>query len=185
MLIQALIALSLSSPPAHRGWSENHPVAIGTRASGWIGDYAAPGVGGHLKIQPFEWIGVEAFADNFAMTAEDTVRHDHVIGFSLYLPSLIGDRSFFISPTLGTCVDFRFVHPLEGDRPATRDILFGIHGGLMSELFVWRGLAVELNATVYAYLGHDTGTERWTSRISNHLEVSWNGLFLGSVNYWF
>jgi hypothetical protein len=98
---------------------------------------------------------------------------------------LIGDQRFFISPTLGSCVDFRFVRPLDGDRPATRDILFGVHGGLMAELYVWHGFAVELDATAYAYIGHDTGAERWTSRISNHLEVSWNGLFLASINYWF
>jgi hypothetical protein len=185
MWIPTVVALSMLSYSARNGWSENHPIAIGTRASGWIGDYAAPGVGGHLKIRPFEWIGVETFADNFAMSVGDAVRHDHVIGFSLFLPSLIGDRRFFVSPTLGSCVDFRFVRPLEGDRPATRDILFGVHGGLMAELFVWHGFAVELDATVYAYLGHDTGTERWTSRISNHLEVSWNGLFLAGINYWF
>ena len=185
MLIQTIVALSLASYSSRNGWSEDHPIAIGTRASGWIGGYAAPGVGGHLKIRPFEWVGVETFADNFAMKVGEDVRHDHVIGFSLFFPSLIGDRRFFVSPTLGSCVDFRFHEPLDGDRPKTRDILFGIHGGLMSELFVWHGFAVELDATVYAYIGHDTGTERWTSRISNTLEVSWNGLFLASLNYWF
>ncbi len=184
MLIQTLVALSLLSPTARRGWSADHPIAMGTRASGWVGDYSAPGLGGHLKIRPFEWIGVETFADNFAMVQQETVRHDHVIGFSLYLPSLIGTQTFFVSPTLGSCVDFRFEHPLD-DRPKTRDILFGIHGGLMAEVFIWHGFALELDATVYGYIGHDTGTERWTSRISNHLEVSWNGLFLGSINYWF
>jgi hypothetical protein len=186
MLIETVaVALSLLSSSAREGWSPNHPIALGSRASGWVGDYSAPGIGGHLKIRPFEWIGVEAFADNFALKSEDTFRHDHVIGFSLYLPSLIGNNSFFVSPTLGSCVDFRFEHPLEGDRPAARDILFGVHAGVMAEWFVWQGFALEANATVYGYLGHDTGTERWTSRISNHLEVSWNGLFLASVNYWF
>ncbi len=185
MLIPTLVALTMLSPAARKGWAENHPIALGSRASGWVGDYSAPGLGGHLKIRPFEWVGVEAFADNFAMSAHDTFRHDHVIGFSLFFPSLLGSRSFFVSPTLGSCVDFKFLHPLDGERPKTRDILFGVHGGLMSELFLWHGFAIELDATVYAYIGHDTGTERWTSRISNNFEVSWNGLFLGSINYWF
>src|SRR5688572_12090498 len=171
MLIQTLVAISLLSYSSRKGWSEDHPIAIGTRASGWIGDYAAPGVGGHLKIRPFEWVGVETFSDNYVMTHAGSLRHAHVIGFSLFFPSLIGSRSFFLSPPLGSCVDFRFVHPDDGG-PRARDVVFGIHGGLMAELFVWNGFAVELDAIVYAYIGHDTGTERWTSRISNHLEVS-------------
>jgi hypothetical protein len=178
-----LLLASLTS--ATSAQAEFSPVALGTRASGWFGGYSAPGLGGHIKLRPFEWVGVEAFLDNFAMTQEEAIRHDHVIGFSLFFPSLLGNRSFYVSPTLGTCVDFRFAHPTEGDQPATKDILFGLHGGLMAELFVWRGIALELNATVYAYLGHETELERWTSRISNDLQITWNGLLVGTLNYWF
>lgn len=187
LTLTATSALAQTTATGRRsGWSENHPVALGPRVSAWVGgDYSAPGVGGHLKLRPFDWVGVEAFSDNFALMEGDVVRHDHVIGFSLYFPSLLGSNRWFVSPTLGTCVDFRFAHNLNGDNPATKDILFGLHGGLMAELFVWHGFAVELDATVYAYLGHDTGVERWTSRISNDLEVTWNGLLLGSINYWF
>jgi hypothetical protein len=168
-----------------RGWADNHPIAIGARASGWFGGYNAPGVGGHLQMRPFEWVGVETFADSFAMGSAEAVRHDHVIGFGLYFPTLIGTRSFFVSPALGTCVDFRFQHDLASDRPAARDILFGIHAGAMAELYVWHGFAVELSAKAYAYIGHDSGHDRWTTRISNNLELTWQGQLLGGINYYF
>ena len=166
-------------------WSAEHPFGLGGRASSWVGPYFAPSVGGHLKFRPWDFIGVEAFNDNFVRLQDGAWRHDHVIGFSLYAPSLIAGRSWFVAPSLGTCVDFRFAHPSETDAPSASDVLFGIHGGLMAELFVENGFSFELNATYYAYLGHEADVERWSASLSNDLQLSGVGLITAGVNYYF
>ncbi len=165
-------------------WSADHPIAIGTRASGWFGDYFAPGLGGHIKIRPWSWLGVELFSDNFARPQDGVWRHDHVIGFSAYLPAILAGDDWFIGPSLGACVDFRFAHP-EGETPSTSDILFGVHGGLMAELFLANGFSMQMNATVYAYIGHETEFERWSAQISNELQVAPQGLVTAGLNYYF
>lgn len=162
-----------------------HGVAIGVRGSGWVGPYAAPGLGGHIKVRPWEALGIELFSDNFAMRQEDAWRHDHVIGFSLYAPSLITGEEWFLAPTFGACVDFRFAHPDQAEAPSTSDILFGLHAGAMLEVFLLEDFAFEANGTVYSYLGHETGLERWSARVSNELGVSWVGLVTAGFNYWF
>ena len=107
-----------------------------------------------------------------------------MIGFSTYLPSLIGGESWFLAPSLGACVDFRFAHP-EGEAPSTSDILFGVHGGLMSEFFLANGFSAQVNLTVYAYIGHETSIERWSAQISNELGVAPQGLATVGLNYYF
>lgn len=183
--IGALMLISSSATAMEVRAPIDHEVGLGTRAGSWIGTYAAPGVGGHLKLRLFEDIGIEAFSDNFARIQDHAWRHDHVIGFSLYAPSLIAGDSWFIAPTLGTCVDFRFAHPIDSDAPSTSDILFGVHGGLMAEAFVGYGFSFEATATMYAYIGHESDVQRWSAEISNELGVTPLGLVLASVNYYF
>lgn len=155
---------------------------MGGRAASWVGSYVAPGVGGHLKVRPWRTFGLELFSDNFLRPQEGALRHDHVIGFSGYFPSLFGSDRFFVAPTAGACVDFRFAHPSAEDAPSVSDVLFGVHGGLMAELFLPHGFSLELDATITTYLGHDSGVDRWSAVLSNDLKVSAIGLALFSVN---
>ena len=178
-------AAAAPAAEAVSGWDPGATLAIGTRAGAWMGPYAAPGAGGHLKLRPWSWIGVELFSDNFAWRQQGAWRHDHVIGFGLYAPSLVAGRGWFVAPTLGACVDFRFAHPEQAQAPGTSDILFGVHGGLMAEVFVLEGFSFEASASVYGYVGHETGLERWSARVSNRLDASGIALVTGGVNYWF
>jgi hypothetical protein len=166
------------------GWSPDHPVAVGTRAAGWLGEYNAPGLGGQIKIRPVEEVGLSLYNDNFIRPQDDALRRDHVIGFSVYAPSLIGNERHFIAPELGACVDFRYVNPLD-DRPSVSDVLFGAHLGVMAEVWVFKGLSLEMNANVTEYVGHDTGLARWSARVSRELTVSTVGQVTASANYYF
>lgn len=186
LLLLCLLAPSAALADESRGaFSLDHPFALGGRVSSWMGGYFAPSLGGHIKLRPWEWVGVEAFSDNFLRVQDDAWRHDHVIGFSLYAPSLIGNDVWYVAPSFGMCVDFRFAHPTEGDRPSVSDILFGVHGGLMFERFVAWGFSVQANATLYAYLGHESSVERWSATLSNDLHVTPIGLVTAGVNYYF
>jgi hypothetical protein len=188
LLTLLLAGPAAAAPPAAEavsGWDPDTTLAIGTRAGAWVGPYAAPGAGGHIKLRPWSWVGVELFSDNFAWRQEDAWRHDHVIGFSLFAPSLVAGRGWYVAPTFGACVDFRFAHPDQAQAPGTSDILFGVHGGAMAEVFVLEGFAFEVNAALYGYVGHETGLERWSARVSNALGGSAVGLLTAGVNYWF
>jgi hypothetical protein len=165
-------------------WSPDHPIAIGGRVSSWVGDYFAPSLGGHLKLRPWAALGIEAFNDNFVMLQDQAWRHDHVIGFSAYAPSLITGTAWFLAPSAGMCVDFRFAHPTRSDAPSSSDILFGVHGGLMFELFVDYGFSFQANATVTGYLGHESGVSRWSATLSNELHVTPIGLITAGLNYY-
>ncbi|MCB9651804.1 MAG: hypothetical protein H6730_35185 [Deltaproteobacteria bacterium] len=190
----ALPLILLSSTAAHAatpateavaGWDPDTTLAIGARATAWVGPYAAPGAGGHIKLRPWSWVGVELFSDNFAWRQAEAWRHDHVIGFGLYAPSLVAGSGWFVAPTLGACVDFRFAHPDQVGAPGTSDILFGVHGGAMAEIFLLEGFAFELNAEMFGYLGHQTGLQSWSARVSNQLGTSAVGQLTAGVNYWF
>lgn len=178
-------AVAAPAGQAVSGWDPAHKVALGARASSWVGPYSAPGAGGQIKLRPWQALGVELFSDNFAWRQSEAWRHDHVIGFSLYLPTLVAGEGWFLAPSGGACVDFRFAHPDRAGAPGTSDVLFGVHGGLMLEVFLLEGFSAQLNATGYAYLGHQTGVQGWSARVSNQLSTSGVGLVTGGLNYWF
>jgi len=167
------------------GWHPDHPVAIGTRTAGWVGPYSAPGLGGQVKIRPVDWAGVSFFLDNFFRPQDDALRRDHVIGFSVFAPAILGNEKHYIAPALGACVDFRTVHPLEGDAPSVSDVLFGAHVGAMAEVWLYKGLTLEMNAAVYEYVGHDTSLAAWSATVSRELAFTTVGQLTASANYYF
>ncbi len=165
------------------------PIAIGTRAGVWTGPYSAPAVGGHIKIAASEKVGLEGFADHTLLVRDAVARHDHILGFHAYTPALIGNERWFLSPTIGACVDFRIDSPI-GDRatrpPSTTDVLFGAHAGGIAEVALGRGWSLESTATGFLYMGNASGTApdgSWTGSVSNQLKTSAVAQVLGSVNY--
>lgn len=148
-----------------------HPVALGARTSAWAGSYAAPGLGGHLKIRPWEAFGLDLFSDNFLILQGDSLRHDHVIGFSGYFPTLLAGETWFIAPTGGLCVDFRFAHARGREAPSASAILFGAHAGAMAEVFLEHGFSFQANASGYAYLGHDVEVAGWSATVTEAMSV--------------
>lgn len=168
------------------GWHPDHPVALGSRTAAWVGAYGAPSIGGHIKIRPVEWIGVEAFSDNFVWMQSESLRRDHVIGFSVYAPSLLGDEKRFIAPMLGASLDFRFANDVEGEREADDDILAGAHVGLMAEVFLFKGLSLELTGHLAGYVGQQASLDHWADDGAGHeLAFATVGQATATANYYF
>jgi hypothetical protein len=175
LLLAALAAppdvASTTGGPRPDEWSPRHPVALGVRGLVWGGEYVAPGFGGHLRIRPFRRFGVELFADHTHRRLDATWLHDNVIGFHAFVP-LLGARRFYVAPTLGACVDFRV---LTGEGPTVTDLRFAPHVGAQAELQLVDGVALELGATFYAYLGNDAALDGWTATTSPGLAFSPTG----------
>jgi hypothetical protein len=165
------------------------PIALGSRAGVWTGPYSAPMVGGHIKIAASEKVGLEGFSDHTLLVRDGVARHDHILGFHAYTPALLGAERWFVSPTIGACVDFRIDSPT-GDRasraPSTTDVLFGTHAGGMAEIALGRGWSLETTATGFLYFGNATGPDEggaWRAGASNQLKTSAVAQVLGSINY--
>ena len=188
MLLSTLTAAAPTTQSAARaGYSPEHPVALGTRTALWQAGYSAPGLGGHIKFQPKHKFGVEGFWNSFARPIDAVLRHDHVIGFHLYSP-LIGNTRRSLSPTFGTCVDFRYASPIgekKGQAPTAADIRFGVHAGLMAEAYLWGGFAIEASASAFGYWGNDAGVDGWSAVADNRLNFSPVGQFSAGLNYYF
>ncbi len=163
------------------GWRVERPVSIGARGGVWGSDYTAGGVGGHLKIRPHRYLGWEGYADNFLRLSNDLALHDHVLGFSFFSP-LVGNARWFVGPSAGLCVDFRFADPLGTEAPTASDVLFGAHGGAMAEVYLVRSLSLELAGTVTRYVGNDVQVDGWTARAGNGLSGSTAGQVMAAVN---
>ena len=170
---------------SHRvGWSRQHPVALGVRGGVWMGEWAAPGIGGHIKVRPFKRFGIELFADNYLMVEHKTAWHNHVIGFSLYTPIVARER-WNLSPTLGMCADFAFATPVGRQASGLADIRFGVHGGALFEVFVGHGFSVQAQATLYAYFGNYGQQEGWSAFGSDQLSVRPVGQLTAAASYYF
>ena len=160
-------------------WSKEHPLSVGSRLGMWRNGYTAPGFGGHAKVRPVRYLGVEGFWDNFVAFNDDVLLHDHIIGFSIFSP-LLGNERGFLGPTAGLCVDFRFADPMGTEAPTASDVQFGAHAGLMSEIYIRSGISLELTAMGTRYLGNGATSEGWTASASNTL--SWTGAMQGTAS---
>lgn len=160
-----------------------HPMALGTRIGAWTGPYSSPALGGHIKLKPTRALGFEGFMDHTLRLADGIARHDHIIGFSIYTPLLVGAERWFLSPTGGACVDFRVDTPFRERGPSNSDILFGVHGGAMVELAVGRGWSLETNAQAYVYWGNAIATDAWSASASTGLHPTAVLHLAGSINY--
>jgi hypothetical protein len=175
------IAFAFAADPVVHDLSR--PVALGSRMGAWAGPYTAPAVGGQIKLRASRWVGLTGFADHTLRVDRGLARHDHVIGFSAYTPRLLGADSWYVSPTVGACVDFRIDSPVGGSRlPANHDVLFGAHGGLTAEVALAPRWSAEVNAQGFAYVGNQQSTTDWTASASPGLHPSAVVQLLGSLN---
>lgn len=177
--IMVLLALLCAVPAraAAPGWTKADPVAIGVHLGMWDAGYLAPGIGGHVAYRPVRRWGIEGFWNSFAVMRSGLLHHDHVIGFANYVPLLGGGRAF-LAPTAGMCVDFRFA-------PAVQGIRFGLHAGLMGEVYVSRDLTLELDATAFGYWGNDGKLGLWSQTTSSTLTFSPVGQLTVAAAYHF
>lgn len=149
----------------------DRPFSFGVYASGWAGSYLAGGVGGRLRWEPFReppiGLGVEVFGEGHIVEwAGAGIRHDHQIGFNLYVPITLvpGVR---LRPLFGFCTVFSLIEPDPSSAPRADDVLFGAHAGLGLEIGIdtWGSFFVEAQGSVWA--GHDRSQSRWTGMIED------------------
>lgn len=147
--------------------------AIGQYASGWMGSYGAVGVGTRIRWEFMPgWLGVQVFGESALVDpGADVLRHDHQVGFDLYMPFRLSDR-WQLRPMLGFCSVLSFIEPTVEDGPRNDDVLFGIHTGLGVEVSLNSWLSLFLDAQVYGYTGHDRDSAGWTANVSEDLTLS-------------
>lgn len=142
--------------------------ALGGYASAWGGSYEALGLGGRLSLRAFSRLGVQVFGESYLVRVPQGRRHDHPVGFDLFVPIALSDR-VQLRPLGGFCAVFSFIDSQQDHTPAANDILFGVHAGLgLSWLFMPR---VSLFSEVQAigWLGHGRTSGRWTGGLDGKL----------------
>ncbi len=131
------------------------------------GSYFGGGVGGRIRVEPWSWIGVDLFGEALLVESPTGVRHDHPIGFNLYVPFTFGRVR--LRPLLGMCVTFSFIHPTEPDAPRADDVLFGAHLGAGFEVALHHRLSFFAEAKAVMWVGHDRSVQGWTGAVGNDI----------------
>ncbi|GMU58571.1 MAG: hypothetical protein AMXMBFR34_03340 [Myxococcaceae bacterium] len=174
----ALLALLLGAPalaadvPAVRAsrapspWDRTFGVAA--YATGWHGSYGAGGVGGRVRVEPWRYLGVDLFGEALLVTTPFGVRHDHPIGFHLYVPFRLSER-VRLRPLLGMCVVASFIEPAEPHAPRADDVLVGAHLGGGVDLALHSRLSFFAEAKAVLWVGHDRTVQGWTGAVGNQV----------------
>jgi hypothetical protein len=149
----------------------DRPFAISGYLLGWAGSYDAAGVGGRLRweILPHR-LGMDLFGEALIVNWPGAFRHDHPVGFNVYVPFDLGSR-VRLRPLFGMCAVFSFVDPPGLAGPSTADVLFGIHAGVGIEVIVVGSLTWFLDAQAFWYLGHNP-LPGWGG-LENSLSSTW------------
>ncbi len=161
-----LVAASASSAVAQdtRPGTFDRNLAIGAYGTGWVGAYAGAGVGARIRWEPFERLGIDLFTEHLIVESPGGLRHDHPIGFNVYVPFALGPN-VRVRPLFGFCAVFSLVEPEQEDGPRADDVLFGIHGGAGLEWSPFRDVSLFLDVQAIAYLGHDRAAGGWTGMV--------------------
>lgn len=138
--------------------------ALGIYGTGWVGDYSGAGVGGRLRWEPFELLGFDVWAESLLVEWPGGLRHDHPVGFNIYVPIEIVPEVRF-RPMLGLCASFSLIEPQEQDGPRADDVQFAIHGGAGIEFSPNRTFSIFVDVQAFGYLGHDRTAEGWTGSV--------------------
>jgi hypothetical protein len=178
----ATLVLLLLVPVTARAQEEEAPrgaqspyemqLAAAFYVTGHAGSYLAGGVGGRLRYEPFEWLGVEAYLEATIVDWPNTIRHDYPNGFNVYFPIRVGDVR--VRPLLGFCDILSFIEPVEQDAPRADDVLFGAHVGVGVEWAVYQYVTVFADLVANGYLGHDRTAEGWTGGVGEEFVPFWN-----------
>lgn len=154
-------------------WSQRHAFdrdfAGAIYSLGWTGPYDAYGGGLRLRWEPFERLGVEVYSEHLRVDAPEGLRHDHPIGFNLYVPFRLTEN-FRVRPLFGFCSVFSFVHPHnESDR--IDDIHFGVHAGGGMEYALGRFVSLFFDAQVTSYFGHGQTQGGWSTHVGDSVDL--------------
>lgn len=172
---------SVGRPPA---WGARHPFALTLRAPVRVGEgYVFGGVGGQVRLRPFERIRVDLFFDNFIGSADGAMRHDHEVGTTLQY-MLVSTERFVLYPMLGACAMWAMLSP-HHDVPGVSDVRFGLHAGIGAEVALGAGFSLALNVEAVPYLGHQMRAYDRTAFVENDLKVMPMGQANLGLSYWF
>jgi hypothetical protein len=165
------------APSDRRAYERRFAVAV--YGAGQGGAYGGGGIGGRLRWEVIDqWLGVEVFGESFVINSQtDRLRHDHQVGFNLYVPFELG-HGFRLRPLFGFCATFSFIEPEAAGGARSDDILFGAHAGLGLEWAFSDWGSVFLDAQGHAYVGHQRIEERWVA-LDDALALT--GLFQANV----
>ena len=161
---QAETELEDAARPALRAY--DRPIALGTYAVSWAGSYAAVGAGARARWEAFPELGVEVFGETLFVEHTGGIRHDHPIGFDLYIPVLLTDWLRF-RPLFGFCTVFSLVESDREHAPRADDILFGAHAGAGLEAAIGSYFTVFLDLQANVWMGHDRAAQGWTGGIED------------------
>lgn len=142
----------------------DRPFAIGAYGSGWLGAYAAVGGGGRIRWEPFELLGFEVFGEAHVVEWPSAIRHDHQLGFNMYVPVELTSWLRF-RPLFGFCVVLSMIEPGESSTPRADDVLFGVHAGAGLEASIETWGSVFLDVQGAAYMGHDRSQGSWSGGV--------------------
>ena len=142
---------------------------IGAYATGWAGSYGAYGVGARVRLEPWSWVGVDLFGEAFMVTTPHGIRHDHPVGFNLYMPIRLGE-SMRIRPLIGMCVVASFIEPTEPQAPRADDVLVGAHAGGAFEVALGKRVSLFAEAKAVVWVGHDRTVQGWTGAVGNQVQ---------------
>lgn len=142
------------------------PIAFGSYAVGWAGSYSAVGAGARARWEMIPELGVEVFGETLFVEHQGGIRHDHPVGFDLFIPVPITPWLRF-RPLFGFCAVFSLVEPEEPHAPRADDILFGVHGGAGLELAIGTYVSFFLDVQANVWVGHDRAAQGWTGGIED------------------
>ncbi len=170
---------------------------IGARGGVWSGAHRAPSLGGHIRIQPWDRVGIELFEQSAARPdlRAETLWHAHVIGFHLLIPVLPQGRpgatggrpapgATALGATVGACVAAEALSPLSDDRASVVDLRFAPHAGVFVERGINRHLSAGLRATGFVYAGNAPALDGWSATTSNRLSIDPVGELQATVTLW-
>ncbi len=143
------------------------PFALGAYVTGWHGAYGGAGVGARIRLEPFRFLGVDLFGEALLVQAAHGLRHDHPIGFNLYVPFRFGRAR--LRPLVGMCVTASFIHPEEPGAPGANTILVGAHAGLGLEVALHDRLSFFAEGKAVVWVGNDRTVQGWTGAIGNEV----------------
>jgi hypothetical protein len=159
-----LLAPALAEPVA----AFDRPFAFASYAVVRRGDYAAAGVGGRSRWEPFRRAGIDMYLEATVVDWEGGFRHDYPNGFSIYTPIELGPVR--VRPYAGFCDVVSLVEPTQPGAPRADDVMLGVHAGLGTEVAVAKAWSLFLDGQVDAYAGHDRASGGWTGSVAEDLQ---------------
>lgn len=131
-------------------------------ALGGTGTYSAGGIGGRVRYEAFRWLGLDLYAEAMIVSIPRGLRHDHPVGFNLFVPFRVGER-VRLRPLIGMCVTPSFIHPDNPQAKTADTILVGAHLGGGVEVALHDRLSFFAEAKAIAWWGNDRSVEGWTT----------------------